>query len=183
MQMALGLRTCSRHDERRFALRLLNAVLGENMSSRLFQVLREDRGLAYSVHSSLSFFDDTGALEIYVGLDSDRLPQVLKLIARELRRLAEKPPSAGEVRRARDYLVGQFDLSLEGTENMMMWVGEQFLAYGKITRPAEVKRCLRAVTPGQIHGVARQFLHSDRVSLAVVGRLKSRRGLIECLRL
>ena len=74
-QLALGIRTCSRHDERRFALRLLNAILGENMSSRLFQVVREDRGLAYSIYSALSFWDDCGDLVIAAGLDTDNTEQ------------------------------------------------------------------------------------------------------------
>src|SRR5580704_16284982 len=72
-QIALGVRTCSRHDERRFALRLLNTMLGENMSSRLFQVIREDRGLAYSIYSSLSYFDDVGTLTVSSGLDLENL--------------------------------------------------------------------------------------------------------------
>jgi predicted Zn-dependent peptidase len=69
-QIALGIRACSRHDERRFALRLLNAVLGENMSSRLFQTVREEHGLAYSIYSANSFFDDAGDLVIAAGLDT-----------------------------------------------------------------------------------------------------------------
>src|SRR5205814_2127367 len=116
-QLALGVRTCSRRDERRFALRLLNTILGENMSSRLFQVVREDRGLAYNIYSSLSFFDDTGDLVISAGLDTANLSKTLKLILRELRHLAATPPAATELRRARDYVIGQMDLSLENTES------------------------------------------------------------------
>src|SRR5436190_14903862 len=85
-QLALGIRTCSRRDGRRYALRLLNTILGENMSSRLFQVVREDRGLAYSIYSTPSFFDDTGDLVISAGLDTDNLPKTLRLIMGELRR-------------------------------------------------------------------------------------------------
>jgi predicted Zn-dependent peptidase len=70
-QIALGIRACSRHDERRFALRLLNAMLGENMSSRLFQTVREEHGLAYSIYSANSFFDDAGDIVIAAGLDTD----------------------------------------------------------------------------------------------------------------
>jgi len=122
-QLALGFRTCSRHDERRFALRLLNTLLGENMSSRLFQVVREDRGLAYNIYSSLSFFDDTGDLVISAGLDAENGDKTLSLIRRELRRLTITTPSASELRRARDYVIGQIDLSLENTESLMMWLG------------------------------------------------------------
>jgi predicted Zn-dependent peptidase len=181
MQMALGIRTCSRYDNRRFALRLLNAILGENMSSRLFQVLRESSALAYSVHSGLTFFDDAGVLEICAGLDTHKLPQALRLTARELRRLAETPPSMPEIRRARDYLIGQLDLSLEGTENMMTWMGEQYLAYGCITPPSEVKKRLSQVTPAQVRSAAREFFRPDRMSLAVVSALKTDRGFAQCL--
>jgi predicted Zn-dependent peptidase len=138
-QMALGIRTCSRHDQRRHALRLLNTILGENMSSRLFQVVREDRGLAYSIYSIPSFFDDTGDIVISAGLDTDNLPKTLRLIVRELRRFTESLPAAAELRRARDYVIGQIDLGLESTDNQMNWLGEQLLGYGRIFRPAEVK--------------------------------------------
>jgi len=181
MQIALGIRTCSRHDERRFALRVLNTILGENMSSRLFQVLREDRGLAYSVHSGLSFFDDVGTLTISAGLDTDKLPQALRLIVAELRRCTEKPPPAEELRRARDYLIGQLDLSLESTENQMNWIGEQLLAYGKIIPPKEAKQRLTEVKPAQVRAVAREFLRPERMNLAVVSPLKQTTGLTSLL--
>ena len=176
-QLALGIRTCSRHDERRFALRLLNTILGENTSSRLFQAVREDRGLAYSIHSSLSFFDDVGDLVIAAGLDTDKLQPTLKLIVQELRRLTATPPTAAELRRARDYVFGQFDLSLESTENQMMWLGEQLLGYGKIIAPAEIKRRLGEVTAGEIRAVARDFFRPERLNLALVSPLKNDRAL------
>ncbi|MGZ8899525.1 MAG: M16 family metallopeptidase, partial [Limisphaerales bacterium] len=110
-QLALGIRTCSRHDDRRFALRLLNVMLGENMSSRLFQVVREDNGLAYSICSSLGFFDDVGALNVSAGVETDKLEKALKLIMGELAILTEQLPSRGELRRARDYIFGQLDLN------------------------------------------------------------------------
>jgi predicted Zn-dependent peptidase len=181
MQIALGIRTCSRHDERRFALRVLNTILGENMSSRLFQVLREDRGLAYSIHSGLSFFDDVGTLTISAGLDTDKLPQALRLIVAELRRCTEKPPPAEELRRARDYLIGQLDLSLESTENQMNWIGEQLLAYGKIIPPKDAKQRLTEVKPAQVRAVAREFLRPERMNLAVVSPLKQAGGLMSML--
>ena len=96
-QIALGIRTCSRHDERRYALRLLNTILGENMSSRLFQVVREDRGLAYSIYSTASFFDDAGDLVISAGLDTDNLLSTLRLIMRELRRLTRSAGGRGRI--------------------------------------------------------------------------------------
>ena len=182
-QLALGLRTCSRHDKRRYALRLLNTILGENMSSRLFQVVREDRGLAYNIYSSLSFFDDTGDLVISAGLDTDHVLQTLKLILRELRRLIHAPPAAAELRRARDYVIGQLDLSLESTDNQMTWMGEQILSYGNIVPPAEVKRRLARVTAGEIRTAARAFFRPERLNLALVSPLKTETSLAKALKL
>jgi predicted Zn-dependent peptidase len=181
-QIALGIRTCSRQDERRYALRLLNVILGENMSSRLFQVVREDHGLAYSIYSTPSFFGDAGDLVISAGLDTDNLTKTLQLILRELRRIREAAPSAAELRRARDYVIGQIDLSLESTDNQMNWLGEQLLGYGRIFRPGEVKRRLREVTAGEIRAVARDFFRPDRLNLALVSPLKTASRLVKLLR-
>jgi predicted Zn-dependent peptidase len=180
-QIALGIRTCSRQDDRRYALRLLNTILGENMSSRLFQVVREDRGLAYSIYSTPSFFSDTGDLVISAGLDTDNVTKVLQLIMRELRRMREAVPSAAELRRARDYVIGQIDLSLESPDNQMNWVGEQLIGYGKIMRPAQIKRRLREVTTAEIRAVARDFFRPDRLNLALVSPLASNKSVAKIL--
>jgi len=177
MQVALGFRICSRHDERRHAARVLNALLGDNMSSRLFQTLREEHGLAYSVHSSLSFLDDTGVLTISAGLDTDKLSKAMELLCREVRRFRTTLPGAKELRQARDYLMGQLDLTLESTENHMMWLGDHLLGYGKIHTPSDVKRRVAQVTAAQVRQVAREFLRPERVSMAMVSPLKSDKGL------
>ena len=182
-QLALGIRTVSRHDERRFALRLLNALLGECMSSRLFQSLREDRGIAYDVHSSASFFADCGDLSIYAGVDDDKLEKVLRLIAAELRRLAANAPSLGEVRRVRDYVIGQFDLALEGTEPHMTWLGEQLIGHGQLIPAALTRERLAAVTPAQIRAAASDFFRPERLNLALVSPLKRVGDLGSLLRL
>ena len=183
LQLALGISTCSRHDERRYALRVLNTILGDNMSSRLFQVLREEHGLAYSIHSSLTSFDDVGALMVSAGVDTDKLRQAMKLVMRELKRCTETLPSAAEIRRARDYLIGQLDLSLEGTENQMNWVGEQLLGYGRIIPPTETKQRIAEVKPAEVRSVAREFFRPERMSLAMVSPLKSTKGFAELLAL
>jgi len=176
-QVAIGIRTCSRHDPRRFALRILNAILGENMSSRLFQIIREEHGLAYNICSNASCYEDVGSLSISAGLETDRLPKALKLVAQELRKLSAKPPGAAELRRARDYVIGQLELSLENTEHQMMWLGEQYIGYGKIEAPTELKNRLARVTPAQVRGAARDFFQPDRLNMALVSPLEKSKGL------
>ncbi|MHB8523514.1 MAG: M16 family metallopeptidase [Limisphaerales bacterium] len=181
-QFALGFRTCSRHDERRYALRLLNTILGENMSSRLFQIVREDHGLAYSIGSSLGFFDDVGLMTVSAGVETEKLPQALRLVMRELRRLTEAPPTPGELRRASDYVIGQIELTLENTESQMMWVGDQLLGYGKVVPPAEVKERLGEVKACHVRAAARDFFQPDRLSVALVSPLKSDASVRKALR-
>lgn len=182
-QLALGIRTCSRHDERRYALRLLNTIFGENMSSRLFQTVREKHGLAYSIYSSTSFFADTGDLVVSAGLETDKLEKALKLVSHEMKRLVEKLVSPGELRRARDYVIGQLDMSLESTEPQMMWMGEHFLGYGKIATADEVKKRLSTVRASEIRAVAREFFHPERLNLALVSPLKQSPALKKVLKI
>ena len=151
------------------------------MSSRLFQIIREDRALAYSIYSTPSFFDDTGDLVISAGLDTEHLPETVRLILRELRRLREKPVSRAELRRAREFLLGQIDLGLESTDNQMNWIGEQLLGHGRVYRPAEVKRRFRSVTADEIQSVARDFFRPSRLNLALVSPRKSARDLTPLL--
>jgi predicted Zn-dependent peptidase len=183
MQMAFGIPICSRHDERRYALRVLNTMLGDNMSSRLFQVLREDHGLAYSVHSSLSYLDDTGVLTISAGLDTDNSTKAMTLMMRELRRFRITLPGNKELRQARDYLIGQLDLTLENTENHMMWLGDHLLGYGKVLSPRHIKERVARVTAAQVRHAAQEFLRPECACLAMVSPLKSDRGLAKLITL
>jgi len=179
--LSLGIRTCSRHDARRYALRLLNVVLGENMSSRLFQVVREQHGLTYNINSSTSFWDDCGDLVISAGLDTDEVSRTLKLIRRELQMLTLSPPQRAEFNRARDYLLGQQELMLENTENHMMLLGEHWLGYGRLPDAAEVKASLAAVKPAELCAAARDFFRPEHFSLALVSPRKRTNDLAKVL--
>lgn len=171
-QLALGIRTCSRQDPRRFALRILNAILGENMSSRLFITLREDRALAYSVGSSISFFADAGDLVVSLGLETANVREALRLIMAELARLRARAPGRAEFQRALDYSLGQVDLGLETTEHRMNWLGEQMLGHGRIQSPGHLKRRFKAVKPSDVRAVARDFFRPEGLNLALVSPLK-----------
>jgi predicted Zn-dependent peptidase len=180
-QIALGFRTCSRHDPRRFAVRLLNIVLGENMSSRLFQIIREDRGLVYSIYTTPSFWEDVGDLVISAGLDAEKIEPVIRLIMGELRCLGTVKISRGELRRAQDYAIGQIELGLENTENHMMWLGEQIVTSGHLLSVDRVKGELARVDAAAIRDAAREFFRLERCALAAVSPLRSDRRLRRAL--
>lgn len=182
-QLAICFKTCSRHDPRQYALQVLNTIVGENMSSRLFQVLREEHGLAYSVYSSLGSFDDGGTLSICVGLDPEKLELALKLVERELRRLRDEVASEDEVGRARRYLIGQLDLHLENTENHMIWVGEQLLGFGKIRSVDAIKKSILEVTGEEVRSVAADFFTRKLARIALVGpKMKAEKKANDFLR-
>ena len=170
VQLTIGFPGPGRHDPRRFAVRVLSAILGENMSSRLFQRLREERGLCYSVHTHLETLHETGMFSVTVGLEADRLAETLELIRREIARIASKRVASGELQRSIDYLVGQHRLSLESTTNQMSWLGETLLAYDRIVDPDTARAQIAAVTAADVQAVARDcFLGAGRVAVAAVG--------------
>ena len=179
--LAIAIRSYARHDKRRYALKLLSVLLGENMSSRLFQTIREEHGLAYSIQSSTSFFADTGALLISAGLDTRRLPKALRLILKELGKLARRAAPAEELRRAKDYAIGQMRLGMESTSNQMMWCGEHLLAYGLVQTPAEIEQKLEAVTPAQIQEVAADIFRNRGLNAAVITPSQDERSIRQLL--
>lgn len=168
-QIALGIRTCSRRDPARYAVRLLNAVLGENMSSRLFQRVREDHGFAYNIGSTTSFWEDTGDIVVNAGMEPGKIEPALGLVIREMRTLATRRVSARELDQARDYVLGQMDLALEGTENCMMALGEEWLGAGRVMDPGEFRQHLTSVTAENIRAVASEYFRRGSLNLAIVG--------------
>jgi predicted Zn-dependent peptidase len=166
--VALGFRLFGRHDKRRYVLKLLSVIFGENMSSRLFQVVREKHGLAYSIHSSMHLFDETGALVVSAGLERARTDKALQLIFGEVARLTDRPVAARELRRAKDYAIGQLEIGLENTINQMMWIGENSLSYRRLIQPTEVMQRIEAVTEKDILNLAREIFLPKRTSVAMV---------------
>lgn len=166
--MAMGFRLFGRHDKRRYILKALSIILGENMSSRLFQVVREKHGLAYSVHSSVELFDETGVLAIQAGLDRNRIGKAVALIFRELAKLKEKRVGPRELRRAKDYTIGQIRIGLESTINQMMWVGENIMGYGEFMQPDEVLKRIERVTEKDIRELAGDILTRRNLSVAMI---------------
>lgn len=170
--LALGIRLFGRTDPRRYALRVLNTILGENMSSRLFQTVREKHGLAYSIQSGVQLHADTGVLQIAAGLDRKRSAKALALILKEMDRLRCQPVGSGELRRAKDYLLGQLRIGLESTSHQMMWIGENILSYGRFVDPAETIEATQRVTAEDVRALATTVFDSKRMSVATVTPMK-----------
>jgi predicted Zn-dependent peptidase len=168
-QLALGFHAFGRRDPRRHALKLMSVLLGENMSSRLFQRLREQHGLCYSVSSSTLTLAETGAVHISAGLERGKLRKAVAMILGELRRIQDRAPSVAELRKACDYTVGQTVLGLEGTGSQMTWIGESLIGFGRVVDPAETERGVLAVTPAEVQAVARDCLRMERLAVAVIG--------------
>ena len=181
-QIAMSFRGTGASDPRRYAVNLLHVILGGNMSSRLFQELREHRGLCYSVSTSLSTHSDCGAFEITIGLDGSNVAKALKLIFRECRRIAEKGPSVAELRRARDYTIGTSRMALERAATQNYRLGSSLLTYGKIVPPEEVYAHLAKVTAAAVQKAAAQILQSRTLSLAMVGPGPSKEEILGLIR-
>lgn len=166
--LALAFRLFGRHDPRRYALKVMSILLGENMSSRLFQVLRERHGLAYSIQSSIQLFEETGLLCVQAGVDRERLPRALELIVAEIARFRQMPVRARELRQAKDFARGQLRIGLESASNQMMWLGENLLCYQRLIQPAEILARLDAVSATEILDIARTVVTPRRLSVALL---------------
>ena len=164
----LGVPGMSRVDERRFALGVLNAVLGGGMSSRLFQEVREKRGLAYSVYSYHAQYADTGLFGVYAGCQPDKVDQVLALCRTELEKVADSGISAEELLRGRGQLRGALVLGLEDTGSRMSRIGKSELVYGELLGVGELLSRIDAVTLDEVRAVAGAMLASPP-TLAVIG--------------
>lgn len=167
--LAIGLPALSRHDPDRYALMVLNSLLGRGMSSRLFKEVRERRGLAYSVGSAVSRHSDTGLLAIAAGVSPENVAEAVRVVLGELEKLTQEPVGEEELAKGRDYTVGSFRLSLESPLALAQRAGESLLTMGEIEPIDEAVERLRAVTADDILRVARRLLRRESVALAVVG--------------
>jgi predicted Zn-dependent peptidase len=159
----------SRHDDRRFALRVLDTIFGGTSSSRLFQEVRERRGLAYSVYSFTSAFHDTGQIGLYVGTRADNLVQALSVVGSELSRFRSEPATPEELTRAKENLKGRVVLALESTSARMNRLGSETLAGAPLMAIDEVVERIDAVTLEDLAALADELWDPQRLSAAGIG--------------
>jgi predicted Zn-dependent peptidase len=172
--VCLGGPGLARHDERRFALRVLDNVFGGTSSSRLFQEVRERRGLAYAVYSFTSAYQDTGQVGIYLGTRPDNVGEGLSVIASELGRMREEPATAEELERAKENLKGRVVLALESTAARMNRLGAELLAEMPLLSLDETVERIDAVSLEDLAGLVEELWAPERLSAAGIGPEETR---------
>jgi predicted Zn-dependent peptidase len=156
------------HDDR-YASYVMNTILGGSMSSRLFQNVREKRGLAYAVFSGLSSYHDAGSMTIYAGCANDAVGELIDVVIGELRRIKTEPPEASELRRAKDHLTGSLMLSLESTSSRMSHLGRQEIYFDRHVGLDETLERVEAVTQADVQRVARDLFADGALAATVLG--------------
>lgn len=183
VHLCVGVPSLSLADERRYALALLNTILGGGMSSRLFQNIREKEGLAYAVFSEMNPYSDAGLLTVYAGTALETTEKVLRLIAKEFREIQRNAVGADELRRAKDHLKGSLILSLESTGSRMSNLARQEIYFGRFFGVEEILDAIEKVTRETVLQLAKEIFQPEMVSATVVGNLDGfelRRDFLDC---
>ncbi len=169
MHLALGYLAYETNHKDYYVLALLSIILGGNMSSRLFNELREKRGLAYSISSGMKNLNDTGSFMIRAGVDNSKIVKALELVLKVLAKLAAGDVKEDEFKRAQEYYLGQFLLGLEDTMDQMLWMGGVVISNDQVKSMEDAVKKIKAVTKADIKRVAAQILNPQRLNLAIVG--------------
>ncbi len=180
--LCLALPGLSLHHPRRFTLDLLNVILGEGMSSRLFTEIRDRLGLAYSIHSYVDHFLDSGSVTIYAGVESKNLKAVIKAILEQLYQLTEIVPES-ELSKAKELAKGRLVLRMEDNRNVAGWMGGQEILTGHILSTDQVVSIIDAITAEELKQLARELIVDSQLRMAVVGPISSDEPLEELLKL
>jgi predicted Zn-dependent peptidase len=167
--VVLGSRGLSRSDPRRFALGVLNVAFGGGVSSRLFQEVREKRGLVYSVYSYAAQYTETGSFSVYAGAAPKRIHEVLAIVRDQLERVVADGLTEAELERGKGHLEGSLVLGMEDTSGRMTRLGKSELTFGEILSVDEVIRRVDAVTDADVRAVAKEVLGTGPRALALIG--------------
>jgi len=170
--MALGFHAFKRDHPLKHALGILHVILGANMSSRLFDELREKKGLAYEIGTLVKRFHDTGAFMVHAGIDNRKVPEALKLILKELQRCKHEPVTTDEFRRAKEFYIGQLMLALEDTLDHMLWIGETTATLDKTYSLEDIIKEVNRINREDVREVAKGIFKKENLNLALIGPLK-----------
>jgi predicted Zn-dependent peptidase len=177
VHVCLGTEGFAAGDPRRYAATVLQTILGGNMSSRLFQVIREQLGLAYSIYSFLTFFSDTGLWEIAAGVSPRHLEALLEAVSRELVRLRTEGVSGAELIAAQEYLKGSIYLHAEDVEQRMLRLAKNEINFGRYIPIEDVVNGLCRVTAAQVQDLAQEFFRAERWGTALLGPVSTAQSL------
>ena len=166
--ICLGLKGLSQVSKERYSLYVLNTILGAGVSSRLFQEIREKRGLAYSIYSFIASYYDTGIWGVSAGVSRKKVREVLELIIKEMFSLKDTVHEA-ELKRAKDQLKGNIILGLESTSSRMNNIARQEIYYGRYYSPKEIIQEIESITLGSIKDLVDKLIHKEYISLTVYG--------------
>lgn len=169
--------------ERRYVQSTIEAILSSGMSSRLFQEIREKRGLVYSVYGYFRPYQDVGQGVIYAGTDLERVEETIGAIVEELRKLRDEPVPEDELRRTKELRKGRLLMGLEDSRSVASWVGSQELTYREIRTPEEVMEKIEAITVDEVQKLAHELFREDRLNLALVGPYSDPQPFTELLKL
>jgi predicted Zn-dependent peptidase len=182
-QVCIGVPALHRDHPDSWTLAVLNAVLGDGMSSRLFLSVREELGLAYDVSSGLVDYADAGALEVSAGVDPASLPAALEAILVELARLRDELVPEGELTKAKRYLSGGLELRMDDTRHVASWIGGQEALHDRVLTLEEALAAVEAVDGAMVQQLAERLFRDDAMRLAAVAPARYLRGLESRLRL
>ena len=170
--MCLALPGLSLFDPQRFTLDMMNVILGEGMSSRLFSEVRDKLGLAYSVQSYVDHLKDAGSLIVYAGVDTSKAKLALEAIIKELMRFKKETISPAELTKAREMSKGQLALRLEDSRSVAGWLGGQEILSGRILTLDDVDAIVDGIKAEDIKKLAHNLIDRSKMRLAVVGPLQ-----------
>jgi len=173
MHVAIGFHALAKRHPDRYPLSILNTILGANMSSRLFEEVREKRGLAYEIRSGIGLYEDAGVLGISVGVEPKKAKLAIRVVMRELKRLKKKLVSPGELKRAKEYYIGQFNLGLEDTLDHMLWVGERCLFNDELPNHRLIMQQIQSVTVDDVQRLANKIFRTRNLNLSLIGPYQS----------
>ena len=171
VQICLGVPAPPITDDNRYATLILNTVLGGGMSSRLFQTIREERGMAYSIYSDLSPYRDTGTLCVYAGTSAGKALEVVDLILDEFRKLKQEPLSGEELTRAKDQVKGNILMGLESSSARMANLARQEMYFHEFITVDEIIARINEVSADQVQTMAQRLFDAERIAVTLLGRL------------
>ena len=180
--LIIGFRAFDVYDKRTPILKMIAGILGSGMSSRLFQKMREELGICYYVKAFTDQLTDHGVLMVTAGVDSTRVEEGINGILGELKKIRDQKVSPEELRKAKDYLIGNMYLGLESSDSLTEFYGVQEILNEKIKTPKEVEKEIEKITASDIAKVAKTIIKNKSLNMAIIGKYKDQKRFEKILK-